>query len=118
MVKRLDPKTFVQFDQNKEVEQKLFLYDERDPTSGESTGEFDFEDQVYLLENPMEVSLTGQVTIPATAIARSFFNCYEWSHLKASFADGWLFIYKDFAPGSDADAKQLMFKVYVMKKKH
>jgi len=113
LVKRLDPKLFVQFEQHKDIEQKLFLYDERDPNDGE----LNFEDQVYTLESSMEVNLAGQVTTPATAIARSLFNCYEWSHLKASFADGWLFIYKDFAPGSDADAKQLKFKAYNLKKK-
>jgi len=114
MVKRLNSKNFVNYnDHKKEVESKLFLYEERDP----NTKEFEFEEQIYLLEDPENISLTGQITDPSNTISRSLFNSYEWTHLKASFAVGWLFVYLDFAPGSEADSKHLKFKVYSLKKK-
>lgn len=114
MVKRLNPKDFVNFDKNKQdIEKKIFLYDERDPNSKE----FEYNENLFLLDDPMTIDLTGQVTDPSKTVARSLFNSYEWTHLKASFADGWLFIYLEFAPGSDSDSKQLKFKVYPLKKK-
>ena len=114
MVKRLNPKNFTNFNlQDSDIGDKIFLYEEREPNSDE----FEFEDLKFSLDDPVSIDLSGQVTDPSKTIARSLFNSYEWSHLKASFADGWLFIYIEFAPGSDSDSKQLKFKVYPLKKK-
>ena len=113
VLKRINPKNFTNFnDHKKDAENKLFLYEERDLKQKE----LEFEDSTYELSDPEEIDLTGQVTDPAKTIQRSLFNSYEWSHLKATFGDGWLFVYLDFAPGSDADSKQLKFKVYKLKK--
>ena len=113
MAKQLRPTDFVNYDDHQDdIKSKIFLYEERDP----SDGEFEFNDEIYLLEDPTEINLPGAVTDPPKTIKRSLFNSYEWTHLKASFCHGWLFIYLDFIPGDDSETKQLKFKVYHLKK--
>jgi hypothetical protein len=113
IVKLLNPKNFVNFkQQEKEIKNKSFFYIDRDLKDKEIT----YNDVTYKLEDPTNVDLTGQVTDPAHTISRSLFNSYEWSLLKASFCDAYLFCYLDFAPGSDSDAKQLKFRVYRLNK--
>lgn len=113
MAKRLNPKNFTNFNLFKDSETKYFFYEEREPRKNI----FEYDELSFLLEEPTIISLTGHVTDPSKTISRSLFNSYDWVHLSASFADGWLFVYLDFAPGSDTDAKQIRYKVYNLKKK-
>ena len=112
MLKQLNPKNFANYDKHKdEIANKIFLYDDRDPT----VIEIEWNDITYGLEDPSEIDLPGQVTDPVHSIRRTLFGIYEWSLLKASFCDGYLLCYLDFIPGSESDAKQLQFKVYRLK---
>jgi len=111
MFKQMNPKNFANFNQNKDVANKLFLYSDHDLTDEEIA----FGDKEYGLEEPMSIDLPGQLTDIMHSIGRTLFNIYEWSLLKTSFCDGFLICYLDFVTGNDSEAKQLKFKVYLLK---
>ena len=109
MISRMNPKNFTNYKEHrKDIEKKIFLFSDRDVLQEE----IDFEEVTYGLEDPTDIDLPGQIEDPVHSLSRSLFAIYEWSLLKASFCDGYLFCYMDFIPGSESDAKQLQFKVY------
>lgn len=113
MVKLLNVKNFANYNEHKkDVDSKIFLFHDREFNKKE----VEHNGITYALDESTNIDLTGQITDPSRAIARSLFNSYEWSILKASFCDGYLFLYSDFAPGSESDHKQIKFKVYNLKK--